>query len=115
MSRITTPTPESNDAATAEIYAQIRKAAGGVPNTFAVIGAYKPAALKAILQADGVLAGSTLSKQDQETIKLLVSEIAGCDYCVAPHTFLGNTSAPSPEHTQHIAPSTPPADTHTTP
>jgi hypothetical protein len=46
MSRITTPTPESVSRATAEIYAQIRKAAGGVPNTFAAIGAYRPAALK---------------------------------------------------------------------
>jgi AhpD family alkylhydroperoxidase len=89
MSRITAPTPESVSGATAEIYAQIRKTAGGVPNTYAVIGAYRPAALKAILHADGVLAGSTLSKQDQETIKLLVSEIAGCDYCVAAHSLLG--------------------------
>lgn len=39
MSRITTPTPESVSGAATEIYAQIRKAAGVVPNTYAVIGA----------------------------------------------------------------------------
>ena len=110
MSRITTPTPESVSGATAEIYAQIRKAAGGVPNTFAAIGAYRPAALKAILQADGVLAGSTLSKQDQETIKLLVSEIAGCDYCVAAHSFLGKMAGLAPEVLKQIRAGQPTGD-----
>ena len=110
MSRIITPTPESVSGATAEIYAQIRKAAGGVPNTYAVIGAYRPAALKAILQADGVLAGSTLSKQDQETIKLLVSEIAGCDYCVAAHSLLGKMAGLAPEVLKQIRAGQPTGD-----
>jgi alkylhydroperoxidase family enzyme len=86
MSRIATPTLETATGATAEVYAQIKKAVGSVPNTFAAIGAHGPAALKAVLQADSVLAASSLSKQDQETIKLIVSEVAGCDYCVAAHT-----------------------------
>jgi uncharacterized peroxidase-related enzyme len=110
MSRITTSAPESVSGATAEIYAQIRKAAGGVPNTFAAIGAYRPAALKAILQADGVLAGSTLSKQDQETIKLLVSEIAGCDYCVAAHSLLGKMAGLAPEVLKQIRAGQPTGD-----
>jgi uncharacterized peroxidase-related enzyme len=88
MSRIAIPTIESATGPTAELYAQIKQAAGKVPNTFAVIGALGPAALKAILQADAVLARSGLSKQDQETIKLLVSELSGCDYCAAAHTQL---------------------------
>src|ERR1700744_6133909 len=83
MSRIATPALDTATGATAEVYAQIKKAAGGVPNTFATIGAHGPAALKAVLNADGVLATGSLSKQDQETIKLVVSEAAGCDYCVA--------------------------------
>ena len=89
MSRIPTPAIESATGATAEIYAQIKKAAGSVPNTFAAIGALGPAALKAMLQADGVLSAGTLSKREQETIKLIVSEEAGCDYCVAAHSMLG--------------------------
>ena len=89
MSRINTPAVETATGATAEVYAQIKKAAGKVPNTFAAIGALAPAALNAMLAADGVLAAGSLSKQDQETIKLLVSEIAGCDYCVAAHSLLG--------------------------
>jgi uncharacterized peroxidase-related enzyme len=89
MSRIHTPALDTATGATAEVYAQIKKAAGSVPNTFATIGAHGPAALKAVLAADGVLASSSLSKQDQETIKLLVSAVAGCDYCVAAHSLLG--------------------------
>jgi uncharacterized peroxidase-related enzyme len=110
MSRIITPTSESVSSETAEIYAQIRKVAGVVPNTFAVIGAYRPAALKAILQADGVLAGSTLSKQDQETIKLLVSEIAGCDYCMAAHSLLGKMAGLAPEVLKQIRAGQPTGD-----
>jgi uncharacterized peroxidase-related enzyme len=88
MSRIAVPTVESATGATAEVFAQIKKAIGKVPNIYAAIGALDPAVLKVILQADAVLANSALSKQDQETVKLLISEIVGCDYCVAAHTLL---------------------------
>jgi hypothetical protein len=40
MSRIPTPAVESAAGATAEVFAQIKKAAGKVPNTFASIGAH---------------------------------------------------------------------------
>jgi uncharacterized peroxidase-related enzyme len=88
MSRIAIANIESATGPTAELYAHIKQVAGKVPNTFAVIGALGPAALKAVLQADAVLARGGLSKQDQETIKLLVSELSGCDYCAAAHTQL---------------------------
>jgi len=97
MSRLSTPALEATTGATAEIYAQIKKAVGSVPNTFAAIGAHGPAALKAVLQADGILAAGSLSKQDQETIKLIVSEVAGCDYCVAAHSLLGKLTGLKPE------------------
>jgi uncharacterized peroxidase-related enzyme len=88
-SRISTPAIDTATGASAEVFAQIKKAVGSVPNTFAAIGALEPAALKSILAADGVLAAGTLGKKDLETIKLLVSEVAGCDYCVAAHSLLG--------------------------
>ena len=102
MSRINTPSVETATGATAEVYAQIKKAAGKVPNTFAAIGALAPAALNAVLAADGVLAAGSLSKQDQETIKLLVSEIAGCDYCVAAHSLLGKMTGLKPDTLKRI-------------
>jgi len=110
MSRINTPPVESATGATAEVYAQIKKAAGSVPNTFAAIGALNPAALKAVLQADGVLAAGSLSRQDQETIKLVVSEIAGCDYCVAAHSLLGKMAGLKPETLKQIRAGVPTGD-----
>jgi uncharacterized membrane protein YkgB len=51
MSRITTPDLASATGATAEVYAETKKAVGKVPNTYAAIGALAPKALKAMLRA----------------------------------------------------------------
>jgi len=102
MSRLSVPSFESATGATAEVYAQIKKAVGKVPNTYAAIGAHGPAALKAVLAADAVLASGTLPKRDQETIKLIISGVAGCDYCVAAHSLLGKMSGLKPDELQHI-------------
>ena len=102
MSRLTVPSLQSATGATAEIYAQIKKAIGNVPNTFAAIGAHGPAALKAVLAADAVLASGSLSKRDQETIKVVISEAAGCDYCVAAHSLLGKRAGLKPEELKKI-------------
>ena len=110
MSRIPTPSLESANVATAEVFAQIEKAAGKVPNTFAAIGAHQPAALKAMLQADAVLEASTLSKQDRETVKLIVSEVAGCHYCVAAHSVLGKLAGLKPEVLKQIRAGQPTGD-----
>jgi uncharacterized peroxidase-related enzyme len=110
MSRIPTPAVESATGATAEVYAQIKKVVGKVPNTYAAIGAHGPAALKAILQAEAVLAAGTLSKQDQETIKLTVSEVTGCDYCAAARSLLGKLAGLKPDVLSQIRAGTPTGD-----
>ena len=106
------PFPALNSAtgATAEIYSQIKKAIGSVPNTFAAIGAHGPAALKAVLAADAVLASGSLSKRDQETIKLVISGVAGCDYCVAAHSLLGKLAGLKPEELKNIRDGKPTGD-----
>ena len=110
MSRLSVPKIENATGATAEVYAQLKKSIGNVPNTFAAIGAHGPAALKAILQADSVLASGALSKRDQETIKLVISGIAGCDYCVAAHSLLGKLAGLKPEELKNIRNGTPTGD-----
>ncbi|SRR5258705_1820376 len=110
MSRVSKPAPEAVTGVTAELYAEIRKAAGKVPNAYAAIGALKPAALKAILQADALLATGSLSKQDQETIKLTVSAVAGCDYCVAAHSSVGKLVGLAPEVLRRIRSGEPTGD-----
>ncbi|AUG53368.1 carboxymuconolactone decarboxylase family protein [Thalassospira marina] len=92
MSRISTPSVDAATGATAELFGQIKKAVGTVPNAYAAIGSLNPGALQSVLGIDAVLAAGNLSKQDQEIIKLLVSSVAGCDYCVAAHSLLGKIS-----------------------
>ncbi|ARP83199.1 alkylhydroperoxidase [Bordetella genomosp. 8] len=89
MSRIAIPAVESATGATAELYAQIKKANGKLPNLYATLGHLTPASLSAYLAAEAVLARASLPRQDVETIKVLVSELSGCDYCLAAHMMLG--------------------------
>jgi hypothetical protein len=70
MPRLSVPNLESDTGPSGQIYAQIKKAIGSAPNTFAAIAAHGPAALKAVLAADTVVAAGTLTKSDQEVIKL---------------------------------------------
>jgi uncharacterized peroxidase-related enzyme len=97
MSRLSVSDLESDTGPSGQIYAQIKKAIGSVPNTFAAIAAHGPAALKAVLSADTVLAGGSLSKRDQEVIKLVISAAGGCDYCVAAHSHLAKLAGLKPE------------------
>jgi uncharacterized peroxidase-related enzyme len=101
-SRIPTPAVEAATGSTAELFAQIKKAAGKVPNTYAAIGALGPSALRAMLNADAALAAGSLTKQDQETIKLAVSAAVGCDYCEAAHTVLGKLAGLNPDTLRQI-------------
>lgn len=102
MSRIPTPEVDAATGATAEIYAQIKKGVGRVPNAFGAMGAHAPAALKAFLNADGVLAAGSLGKKDVETIRLVVSEVAGCDYCVAAHSMIGKLAGLTPDTMRQV-------------
>lgn len=110
MSRLTAIQPEAATGAAAEIFAKIRKAVGKVPNAYATIGSHSPEALGAILGVEAVIAAGTLPKQEVEAIKLAVSEVAGCDYCVAAHTLAGKFSGLSPEAMKQIRAGEPTGD-----
>src|SRR5262245_34065058 len=110
MSRLPVPGIENATGATAEVYAQLKKSIGSVPNTFAAIGAHGPAALKAVLAADAVLASGSLAKRDQETIKLVISGVAGCDYCVAAHSLLGKMAGLKQDELKNIRNGAPTGD-----
>lgn len=110
MSRLTAIQPEAATGAAAEIFAKIRKAVGKVPNAYATIGSHSPEALGAILGVEAVLGAGTLSKQDVETIKLAVSEVAGCDYCVAAHTLAGKFAGLAPQTMKEIRAGAPTGD-----
>jgi uncharacterized peroxidase-related enzyme len=110
MSRLSVLNLESDAGPSGQVYAQIKKAIGSVPNTFAAIAAHGPAALKSVLAADAVLASGSLSKRDQETIKLIISGVAGCDYCVAAHSLLGKLAGLKPDELKNIREGKPTGD-----
>jgi uncharacterized peroxidase-related enzyme len=110
MSRLSVPNLETVAGPSGQVYAQIKKAIGSVPNTFAAIAAHGPAALKAVLAADTVLAAGSLTKRDQEVIKLVISDAAGCDYCVAAHHHLAKLAGVKPEELERIREGQPTGD-----
>jgi uncharacterized peroxidase-related enzyme len=110
VSRIAVSAVDKAVGATAEVYARIKKVAGSVPNTFAAIGALQPAALNAILDADAILAAGSLSKEDIETVKLIVSVATGCDYCTAAHSLLSKLARLSANATLRIRAGQPTGD-----
>jgi uncharacterized peroxidase-related enzyme len=110
MSRLTAIAPEAATGAAAEVFAKIRKAVGKVPNAYATIGTHSPEALAAMLGLEAVIAAGTLSKADVEAVKLAVSEVAGCDYCVAAHTLAGKFAGLPPETMKQIRAGSPTGD-----
>ena len=110
MSRLSVPNLEYAAGPSGQIYAQIKKAIGSVPKTFAAIATHGPAALKSVLAADAVLAAGTLAKRDQEVIKLVISGAAGCDYCVAAHNHLAQLAGVKPDALKQIREGQPTGD-----
>jgi AhpD family alkylhydroperoxidase len=93
MSRINIPAVASAAEATADVYERVKKLAGGrIPNTYAALGYLAPSSFDAFLNAQAALTLGSLSQQELQTIKLVVSAKAGCDVCVAAHSYLGKLS-----------------------
>jgi uncharacterized peroxidase-related enzyme len=82
------PVAESTGHA-AQLYSGIKAAIGVVPNAYNNIGSNSPIALETLLNIDGVLKNGTLGAKEGEVVKLVVSQTAECDYCLAAHTLIG--------------------------
>jgi len=110
MSRLfNTPVAESTGHA-AQLYAAIKAAVGLVPNTYVNIGSNSPAALEAVLNLDGTLKKGTLGAKEGEVVKLVVSQTAECDYCLAAHTLIGKKTGLSKEDILAVRRGTPSSD-----
>lgn len=97
MTRLHTPPLAEATGHAAQLFTAIRGAIGMVPNAYATIGSNSPVALEAALNLDGALGKSSLSKKQVEAIKLAVSAVAQCDYCLAAHTLMGKHAGLSRE------------------
>ncbi|WP_019644153.1 carboxymuconolactone decarboxylase family protein [Novispirillum itersonii] len=102
MSRLPSLAADAVPAEALTLFAQIRKAAGMLPNAYAVIGGHSPAALALLLSGDAALSKGTLSRADIEAVRLAVSALNGCDYCVAAHALIGEKSGLSREATRAL-------------
>lgn len=111
MSRLTSIHPENATDKTADLFGAIKKAMGKVPNAYQTIG-IAPDMLAQALQHNAALAKSSLNKKELEAINLLVSEISGCDYCLAAHTLTGKMAGYSVEQTQQLRRGEFPEDAH---
>lgn len=97
MSRLHTLTPAEATGHAAQLFTAIKAAVGMVPNAYATVGSNSPVALEAALNLDGALRKSSLSAKQIEVIKLAVSAVAHCDYCLAAHTMMGKHAGLSRE------------------
>jgi uncharacterized peroxidase-related enzyme len=88
MTRLFTQPVSDATGDAAKLFGAIKGAVGMVPNAFRDIGNNSPVALEAALDLDTALHKSSLSTKDIEVIKLVVSEVSACDYCLAAHTVI---------------------------
>lgn len=97
MSKIELINPESATGTTKEIFGQVNKAFGTVPNMFKTV-ANSPAALQMMWSAFGALGKGKVDAKLGEQIAVAVANENNCQYCLSAHTVLGK-NAGVPEET----------------
>ena len=99
--QIQVPTRDQLDAKGQTIYDNINKQLGTVPNLYATSG-YSSDTLENYLGFSGKAGASSFSKKELEAIKLAVSEVNACQYCLAAHTALGKMAGFTESETLQI-------------
>jgi uncharacterized peroxidase-related enzyme len=98
MRTIAVPTREQVDAKSQQIFDQLKGQLGMVPNLYATIG-YSSDTLENFLNFSSKAGKGSFSNKEIEAIKLAVSEVNGCEYCLAAHTAIGKMNGFSEEET----------------
>lgn len=88
MTRINALPLEQAPAAAQAALRGVEKGLGFIPNAFATL-AHSPAALGGYLALSQALNKNSLSPAEREVAALAASEVNGCDYCIAAHSFFG--------------------------
>lgn len=86
MKTIQVPTREQVSEATKPLYDQLQKRLGKIPNLYATMG-HSATALQAFLQFEDQLNHGVFTAKEREAIALVVSQVNGCNYCLAAHTL----------------------------
>lgn len=98
MRTITVPTNEQIDAKGQQILNQVKSQLGMVPNLYATI-AYSSDTLENYLGFSSKAGKGSFSNKELEAIKLAVSEVNGCKYCLAAHTAIAKMNGFTEEET----------------
>ena len=85
MKPFNVPTYEQADEAVKPVFDQYKKALGFMPNLYATIG-YSAVTLNAYLAYTSAQAKGSFHGKEREGIYLIVSQLNGCEYCLASHT-----------------------------
>src|SRR4051812_17980881 len=96
MKTINLPSKDQLKPESQELLEPFNKRLGKIPNLYATIG-YSPAALKAMLAFEENLNHTVFSAKEREAIYLVVSEVNGCDYCLAAHSILAGKRGYKPD------------------
>ena len=88
MARLYTVSPEEATGETKEMFDDIVKKMGFVPNFFQGLG-NSPMALEAHMALERITAKGRLTPAEREIVRLSVSEFNGCHYCLSAHTIAG--------------------------
>jgi AhpD family alkylhydroperoxidase len=86
MTTINVPTRDQVSPANQEIFDNLKKALGTVPNLYATL-AHSEHALGNYLAFQN--AKSSITGKAREVVNLVVSQVNNCEYCLAAHTVIG--------------------------
>jgi len=86
MNTFNVPTREEVSENNKAIFDNLKKGLGFVPNLFATY-AHSDTALENYLNFSN--AKTSLTTKEKEVVNLAVSQVNGCDYCLAAHTAIG--------------------------
>ncbi|WP_338760281.1 carboxymuconolactone decarboxylase family protein [Bernardetia sp. ABR2-2B] len=92
------PTRNEVDTTAQQIFDGVKKSLGTVPNLYAYMG-HSSNALSAAMALGQAQAKSTFSNKEKEAVFLAVSQLNGCNYCLAAHTALGKMNGFTEEET----------------
>lgn len=99
MTTIHVPTREQVSPANQALFDQLKKGLGMVPNLYATL-ALSEHALGNYLAFQN--AKSSITGKAREVVNLVVSQVNGCQYCLAAHTVIGGMVGFTPEQILEI-------------
>jgi len=99
MTTINVPTREQVSPANQALFDNLKKGLGMVPNLYATL-ALSEHALGNYLAFQN--AKSSITGKAREVVNLVVSQVNGCEYCLAAHTVIGGMVGFKPEQIVEI-------------